>query len=623
MCGIAVIWGRRDRGIVEAMLEAQAHRGPDGQGIHEPDGVPAVMGHRRLAIIDPATGIQPLLAEGDRSLVANGMIYNDRALRAELGADGFRTGSDSESILRCLIARGPDGVGGLDGMFAFVMQDGDRLIAGRDPLGIKPLYVGHDEGAILFASEIKALAPFTDRIRAVPPGSLIDTQGGSRRYYALPPAEPRFRDLDEAVAALRRTVEASVVKRLRSDVPLGCLLSGGLDSSIVCAVARQHLPELHTFAVGLEGSEDLRAARLVARHLGTIHHELVVDPESVLEELPRVVAHLESFDQDLVRSAVPCWLVSRLAAGHVKVILTGEGADELFAGYRYHRDYADRSELALELRRSLEAMHDVNLQRVDRMTMAHGLEARVPFLDRDLVALAMRLPVGWKLFSEGERRIEKWILRKAFADLLPEEIVWRDKSQFDQGSGFADLLERLATPLGQSLPGSRAGPRGGILSAAAARGLSRAAGHRRSRRTLERGPGHRVTGRAPRPAVQEEDGGAGHHQEQHADRGGVCRAVVEGGDRGGDDGRDDRLGDTQGRDGGTHILPVRHQGKRRAVGRDEAEEEKKAGEARDQAPGAAVAEDRDDEVERHRGDRTHQAHAPSRARAADDGRCGR
>ncbi len=439
------------------MLEAQAHRGPDGQGIHEPDGARAVMGHRRLAIIDPATGIQPLLAEGDRSLVANGMIYNDRRLRAELG-DGFRTGSDSESILRCLIARGPDGVGGLDGMFAFVMQDGDRLIAGRDPLGIKPLYVGHDEGAILLASEIKALAPFTDRIRAVPPGSLIDTAGGSRRYYALPPAEPRFRDLDEAVAALRHTVEASVVKRLRSDVPLGCLLSGGLDSSIVCAVARQHLPELHTFAVGLEGSEDLRAARRVADHLGTIHHELVVDPESVLEELPRVVAHLESFDQDLVRSAVPCWLVSRLAARHVKVILTGEGADELFAGYRYHRDYADRSELALELRRSLEAMHDVNLQRVDRMTMAHGLEARVPFLDRDLVALAMRLPVGWKLFSEGERRIEKWILRKAFADLLPEEIAWRDKSQFDQGSGFADLLERLATPLGESLPGPARGP---------------------------------------------------------------------------------------------------------------------------------------------------------------------
>ncbi len=244
-----------------------------------------------------------------------------------------------------------------------------------------------------------------------------------------------------------------MVKRLRSDVPLGCLLSGGLDSSIVCAVARQHLPELHTFAVGLEDSEDLKAARRVADHLGTIHHELIVDPESVLEELPRVVAHLESFDQDLVRSAVPCWLVSRLAAGHVKVILTGEGADELFAGYRYHRDYADRSELALELRRSLEAMHDVNLQRVDRMTMAHGLEARVPYLDCELVALAMRLPVGWKLFSKGERRIEKWILRKAFADLLPEEIAWRDKSQFDQGSGFADLLERLTTPLGKDLPG--------------------------------------------------------------------------------------------------------------------------------------------------------------------------
>ncbi len=227
----------------------------------------------------------------------------------------------------------------------------------------------------------------------------------------------------------------------------------GLDSSIVCAIARKHLPELHTFAVGLEGSGDIEAARRVASHLGTTHHELIVDPASVLEELPRIIFHLESYDQDLVRSAVPCWLVSRLAGERVKVILTGEGADELFAGYGYHKDYADRSELAMELRRALGTMHDINLQRVDRMTMAHGLEARVPFLDRDLVALAMRVPVGWKLFSGDGEPVEKWILRKAFEDLLPADIVWRRKVQFDQGSGFAGLLERLATPLGRDLPG--------------------------------------------------------------------------------------------------------------------------------------------------------------------------
>ncbi len=447
MCGIATLWGGSDREILDSILERQRHRGPDGRGIHVSRRGQAALGHRRLSIIDPEGGRQPIRLEGDgQALVANGMIYNYRRLRADLKGAPFRTQSDSETILHLLRRDGPAAVEKLDGMFAFVMADDERLIAARDPIGIKPLYVGSTGDAMCFASEIKALDGIAETVREFPPGHVFDSQAGLRRYYEVPEASADPMRVEDAVAELRTTLEAAVVKRLRSDVPLGCFLSGGLDSSIVTAIARAHLGELHTFAVGLQGSSDLYAARRVAKHLGTIHHELVLTPEQVRAALSDVLYHLESYDQDLVRSAVPCFFVSKLASERAKVILTGEGADELFAGYGYYADYQDMEALQSELRRSITAMHDINLQRVDRMSMAQGLEARVPFLDRDMIALGMRIPAEIKARDpETGRPVEKWILRKAFEHLLPHDIVWRDKEQFDEGSGLGGLLQREAT----------------------------------------------------------------------------------------------------------------------------------------------------------------------------------
>lgn len=448
MCGIAALWGDDDRRTVDDILSRIPHRGPDGRGLHvthmQHGAGATTLGHVRLAIIDPTGGHQPIVAEdvaGAPALVCNGMIYNDRDLRARLGNVRFKTGSDSESVLRGFLAWGERIVGKLDGMFAFVLVDGTgHVLAARDPLGIKPLYMGRIDGRLAFASEIKALAGVAEHIEEFPPGHAFHSARGFHRYYQVPQPHDTSRSEEETFTLLRETLEKAVRKRLRSDVPLGAFLSGGLDSSIISAIAREHVDELHTFAVGLEGSSDLRAARTVAAHLDTIHHEYVVDPQEIAETLPCVLSHLESFDRDLVRSAVPTYFVARLAAREVKVVLTGEGADELFAGYTYYSGYEAPDALQRELRRSLTAMHNVNLQRVDRMTMAHGLEARVPFLDTTMLALAMSIPAKWKQRPEKGCDGEKWVLRKAFEDRLPAEIVWRSKLQFDEGSGFADCL---------------------------------------------------------------------------------------------------------------------------------------------------------------------------------------
>ncbi|MFW5970448.1 MAG: asparagine synthase-related protein, partial [Halofilum sp. (in: g-proteobacteria)] len=281
-------------------------------------------------------------------------------------------------------------------------------------------------------------------IEAFPAGCVWDSRDGLRRYYTVPQPRDGGRGERDAIASVRVGLERAVARRLRSDVPLGAFLSGGLDSSVIAAIAQRHLGNLHTYAVGLVGSSDLAAARRVAEHLGTIHHEYVIGAEEITDALPRVIRHLESYDRDLVRSAAPTWFVAREAARDMKVVLTGEGADELFAGYAYHADYTDGEALQRELHRSLTAMHSINLQRVDRMTMAHSLEARVPFLDRQMIDLAMTLPADLKQRPEQGCDGEKWILRKACEDLLPKEIVWRGKLQFDEGSGFADYLAEHA-----------------------------------------------------------------------------------------------------------------------------------------------------------------------------------
>ena len=314
-------------------------------------------------------------------------------------------------------------------------------------MGIKPLYLGSYEGGTVFASELKVMPGGTTDVAALPPGCVWSAATGVRRYHDLDDPAPVDGSLDSHAARVRATLERSVERRMIADVPVGAFLSGGLDSSAIAAIARKHVDRLHTFSVGLEGSDDLKAARLVAEHLDTDHHELVIRPEQIVAELPAIVAALESFDQDLVRSAVPTWFCARLAAEHVKVILTGEGADELFAGYRYHRDVL-RDEgpdtLRSDLHRSVRALHDVNLQRVDRMTMAHSVEGRVPFLDLETIAVGLSVPVEHKLPLDGP---EKLVLRQAVADLLPSEVVWRTKAQFDEGTGIADVLPDLVRAL--------------------------------------------------------------------------------------------------------------------------------------------------------------------------------
>lgn len=450
MCGISGVWGWAAEMPVRQMMQKQVHRGPDGEGVHvERDG--SMLGHRRLAIMDPERGSQPIYNE-DRSavIIANSEVYNHGILRHQLASrHNFGTTSDTETILHLFEEQGMETAYKLDGMFAFAVAENNNLFLARDPIGIKPLYYGlQNKGKadqiFYFASELKALADWADNIHEFPPGTYYHSQRGFSSYYTVPDNIPQNGPLDLQLRLLRQTLEEAVAKRLMSDVPLGAFLSGGLDSSIIAAMARQHMDELHTFSVGVEGSRDIEAARLVAKHIGSIHHEYLYTPQEVMGKLPEIIYHLESFDQDLVRSAIPCYFCARLASDYVKVILTGEGADELFAGYTYYKDIHDPNELHRELRRSVTALHNINLQRVDRLTMCHGIEGRVPFLDTVLIELAQTIPPELKLFEDGSgRRIEKWILRKACEDLLPPEIIWRDKEQFDEGSGTVDLLPEL------------------------------------------------------------------------------------------------------------------------------------------------------------------------------------
>jgi asparagine synthase (glutamine-hydrolysing) len=445
MCGFVCLWRCGDDALARRMLDRVAHRGPDEAEVRAPAGVPAIMAHARLAIIAPDDGRQPLSHGGDW-LVANGEIYNHRDLRAGLGAGACRSGSDSEPILHLHRPGDAGWVSRLDGMFAFVLAGPERIVAARDPLGIKPLYVARLGGGLAFASEVKAFDGLgVAAVEAVPPGHLFDSQDGIKRWYRLPAGAADLEVDVEAVAAeLREVLERAVDKWMLADVELGSFLSGGLDSSIIAALAQARLDRpLNTFAVGTAGSPDLAAARRVADHIGSRHHEFTFTADDLAAALPDVLYHLEACDPDSVRSAMPTWFVARLACQHLKVVLTGEGADELFAGYAYHHGYAGRPRaLADELSRGLQAMHNINLQRVDRVTMAHGLEARTPFLDRDLIAYAQSIPAELKLsvMADGTT-VEKWILRRAVADLLPADIVWRKKAQFDEGSGAVAALD--------------------------------------------------------------------------------------------------------------------------------------------------------------------------------------
>lgn len=458
MCGIAGVWGAVERPLVQRVLDQMIHRGPDGAGIHVFDSAAAagVLGHRRLAIMDPAGGAQPIYNETHAAaIVANGEIYNFPTLHSDLRTrHHFTTTSDSEAILHLFEEQDATLTLTLQGMFAFAIQSADRLFLARDPIGIKPLYYGQrrqesGEALFYFASEMKPLADWAEDLHEFPPGHYFDSRQGFVQYYAVPTREPNHhRPVAEQIRAVRQALEAAVASHLMSDVPVGAFLSGGLDSSVIAAIARQHVRELHTFAVGVAGSNDILAARRVAAHIDSIHHEYLFTPAEVIAKLPEILYTLESFDQDLVRSAIPCYFCSRLAADYVKVILTGEGADELFAGYTYHKTIRSYGSLHKELCRAVTTLHNINLQRVDRLTMRHSIEGRVPFLDTNFIEVALSVPAELKLVTlPSGQRMEKWILRKACEDLLPAEIVWRAKEQFDEGSGTVDLLGEALRPL--------------------------------------------------------------------------------------------------------------------------------------------------------------------------------
>ncbi|ODU45327.1 asparagine synthase B [uncultured Aquimonas sp.] len=433
------------------------HRGPDWSGVYANER--AILVHERLAIVGVDSGAQPLLSpDGTQALAVNGEIYNHRQLRSALEADyAFQTHSDCEVILPLYAKFGHDFLNQLEGMFAFVLWDDAKQhwLVARDPIGIIPLYYGHDaHGNLYFASELKALAPVCKEAREFPPGHYwAKGDAEPTRYY-----HPGWREF-EAVkdgptdrAALRAAFESAVKSHMMSDVPYGVLLSGGLDSSLVAAIAKKYAarrveedekteawwPQLHSFAVGLKESPDLKAAREVAAHIGTVHHEFHFTVQEGIDALSDVIYHLETYDVTTIRASTPMYLMARrIRAMGIKMVLSGEGSDELFGGYLYFHKAPDAKSLHEETVRKLDALHLFDCLRANKSMSAWGVEARVPFLDRGFIDVAMSLNPEVKLSGKPRGRIEKQFLREAFAGYLPDKILWRQKEQFSDGVGYS------------------------------------------------------------------------------------------------------------------------------------------------------------------------------------------
>ena len=458
MCGIFTLFDS-DNGSSETFFEiAQAysgrmsHRGPDDSGVYMGQGW--VFAHERLSIVDLNGGHQPLKysAPNEQSLVlvANGEIYNHLELRQLLKTNPtWVSNSDSEIIIHLYREKGPHCLEFLDGMFAFVLvrEDGQQMLAARDPIGIKPLYFGRTEtGQVALASELKALVDLCITVEEFPPGHYYTPESGFVRYY-----RPSWDRTDyhpthySSATEIRELLEYSVVKRLMGDVEIGLLLSGGLDSAIVAALQCKHQKHVKSFTVGMANSPDVLAARAVASFLGTEHYERIFTPDEAFAIIPQIIYHLETYETELIRSAIPNYFLAQLASSHVKVVLTGEGSDELFAGYHYFQDAPDADALQTECRRIFHHLKKVNLQRVDRMTMAHGLEARVPFLDCQFVEAAFSIDPREKLITAD--RCEKWYLRNLFQADVPETVLWRSKAMQCEGVGMnwvAKLQEHCA-----------------------------------------------------------------------------------------------------------------------------------------------------------------------------------
>lgn len=419
------------------LLGRLRHRGPDGTGFHQ--GKKGALGSVRLDASDGRGEIQPLASkEGGRWIVADGAFSSAQEFRPGRG-DPSSDAGPLATLLRLYEEQGRLCVDQLDGVYAFAVLNERDLFLARDPLGIKPLYFCRHEGWLYFASEIKALTPISERVQEFPPGHWYHSRQGLHRFFELKDWVASAETPADPLEEIRRVLGESVRRRVPSAFPAGVFLSGGLDSSLIAALMRPHVETLHSFSVGMAGSEDLFYARQVSEHIRSTHHERVITEEEMRAVLPKVIYHLESFDFALVRSAIANYLVADLARQHVRAVLIGEGSDELFAGYHYLKEMPEPAR-AGELLRLTTAMHNTCLQRVDRMTAAHGLDVRVPFLDLNLLRIAHALPLDLR----QKNGVEKWALRQAFAPLLPSEVIWRPKEKFSRGAGSSHVFERIA-----------------------------------------------------------------------------------------------------------------------------------------------------------------------------------
>ena len=479
MCGIVGIFNVKEQSdaLRRKALEMSRrirHRGPDWSGIW--CGGSAILAHERLSIVDPESGGQPLVSpDGKLVLAVNGEIYNHQEIRRRYaGKYDFQTGSDCEVILALYRDKGPDFLEELSGIFAFALYDAekDAFLIARDPVGVIPLYIGFDDadGKVYVASELKALEGQCERYEPFLPGHLywsdrnsrLDRESlGMKRWYTRDWMEyDAVKDGPASVLELREALMDAVKRQLMSDVPYGVLLSGGLDSSVISAIAetysamrieddsrtRAWWPRLHSFAVGLKGAPDLLKARLVADHIGTVHHEINYTIQEGLDALRDVIYYTETYDVTTVRASTPMYLLARVIKSMgIKMVLSGEGADEVFGGYLYFHKAPDARSFHEETVRKLSKLHLYDCLRANKSLAAWGVEGRVPFLDKEFLDVAMRLNPETKMCPG--KTIEKRLVREAFADMLPEEIVWRQKEQFSDGVGYSwiDTLKRITS----------------------------------------------------------------------------------------------------------------------------------------------------------------------------------
>ena len=479
MCGITAIFNVKQQNAelrqkALAMSRKLRHRGPDWSGIWQ--GGSAIVCHERLSIVDPESGSQPLFSPDRKQVLAvNGEIYNHQQLRTQY-ADRyeFQTGSDCEVVLALYREKGVDFLEDLNGIYAFALYDEekDNFLIARDPIGVIPLYIGFDDdGKVYVASELKALEGFCDRYEPFLPGYYYQgSEGRMVKWYKrdwmteVPDGSQIQRTKAsaefQAVAAIKKSLEEAVKRQLMCDVPYGVLLSGGLDSSVISAIAKKYAgrrvetndereawwPQLHSFAVGLKGAPDLIKAAEVAKHIGTVHHEINYTIEEGLDAIRDVIYYIETYDVTTVRASTPMYLLARVIKSMgIKMVLSGEGADEVFGGYLYFHKAPNAREFHEETVRKLSKLHYYDCLRANKSLSAWGVEGREPFLDKEFLDVAMRVDPALKMCPGSD--IEKRIVREAFADLLPESVAWRQKEQFSDGVCYSwiDTLKKITS----------------------------------------------------------------------------------------------------------------------------------------------------------------------------------